>query len=220
MKHVGAPAFLIRLLTTISIGGLSVAVGHRLWLRLMAVPFVDPRIAGLSIPAVESRRARVEENRGGEVVVVLIGMAGCAASRQPALAAAMDQIRARLRVLSSERGIPIAFWGVALDRDLSKGLRWLTSVGPFDEISVGGNWLNSQAVRFMFGGSSGPATVPQIIVFQRTIDQPSSSTLVVGPETIATRRVGVQPILDWVVSDDPIVGLPRLTPRQRVSGAQ
>jgi hypothetical protein len=182
-----------------SSAGIVIAGGHRVQRHVTARPFLDPRIDRLMMRPLTSRQAQPGVDDGPEIVVVLIGSAGCAASRQNTLSNAMDQLRATLLEASSRQGLRVAFLGVALDTHISSGLRWLTSVGPFDQVSVGGNWLNLAAV--------------QIVVLRRVVTIASDSqSVVVEPDVLVSRLRGVQEIINWATSDEPRVLVSRSRP--------
>jgi hypothetical protein len=202
MGNSGAIHASVRVLTAASVVGLLIAGGHRAWQSIGARPFLDPRIARLGVPAVDTKRARPFEAEGTEIVVALIGTSRCVGSRHKSLTVAMDSLRKRLRVFAEKRHQRVRLLGVALDDDLAVGLRWLTTVGPFDEISVGGSWLNLEAVHLVHRGLIGEATVPQVVVFRRSFAGERTGAILVSPDRLAFRKAGLEPIMSWSISAD------------------
>lgn len=181
-------------LTVVSAAAVIVVAGHRVVSWVDRQPFLDPRIGNLTMSAKETTRARpFAASRSTEIVVVLLGSSGCAASRQGVLVSAMNTIRRKLRLVVTP-GLRVSFHGVALDDDIAIGLRWLVTVGPFDQVSVGGNWLNSEAVRLLHREFRGQAGVPQLVVLSRTVQTLGTSGLQIAADSILARRLGVEAI--------------------------
>jgi hypothetical protein len=103
-------------------------------------------------------------------------------------------------------GQQLILHGISLDPQVDAGVRDLARVGPFDEISVGGNWTNSAVVRYL-GGDFGPgypkAGVPQVIVLEREIDQQITS-LHVSAEHELARYIGTRDIWNWARQGAPL----------------
>ncbi len=134
---------------------------------------------------------------GKEIVVVLIGSQSCGASKVPAFLEAMDTLRVLLQVRSGREGFRFSITGVALDWSPAVGLAFLESLGDFDEIIVGRNWLNTGALRYVWKDIPGPASLPQVLVLERDVEVgPAGVTL--RTERPMARVVGTDRIIEWV----------------------
>jgi hypothetical protein len=84
--------------------------------------------------------------------------------------------------------------GVALDEDLTAGMRLLRRYGNFDELVVGGSWTNVVALSHVWADTAGLAAVPQLILLERAIGRTSDARLVVDGERVLGRAYGVREI--------------------------
>jgi len=143
---------------------------------------------------------------GPQIQVVLIGSAGCGASRQPAFVSAFRQIRARFEQLRGQTGMHVSFVGVALDRVIEDGLAFLSELGPFDQVSVGGDWLNDEAVRFLWRDLPGAGGIPQVLVVRRSLLK-TSTWYRLGRDAVVLRKVGIEALSAWAMAGAPVNGL-------------
>ncbi len=153
-------------------------------------------LGGALIAAVTaSTRAPVARIASHEFIVVYIGVNGV----DHAMAGLADTVRLAAARRLVGPGEQLVLRGVSLDPEVDAGMRDLAVVGAFNEISVGGNWTNSAVVHYL-GGDFGKiyphASVPQVIVLQRDIDN-QIVTLHVGPEREVARYIGAADIWKW-----------------------
>jgi hypothetical protein len=96
--------------------------------------------------------------------------------------------------------------GVSLEPSIEGGLRHLALFGPFDEVSLGGNWTNSAVVRYLGGDMSNHdrAVIPQVVVLEREVQQDGRESLQVGPEREIGRYMGTDKISGWVRTGAPL----------------
>ena len=133
-------------------------------------------------------------------VFVLIGSSHCGYSTDPKLFGAFDRI-----VAANTSGHTVASTlriGVSMDEDARRGFDWLRSVGRFDEVDIGGNWLNSDVVNLIWAVPAAPPVIPQIILIERRIHRTSqpASRLTVTDVHVVKRAVGLDHISNWVDS--------------------
>lgn len=142
-------------------------------------------------PHAAVRPARLQLTSGAagrERLIVVIASSSCAAARAPGFA---DTVRAVIHAATNaarDSGFAIATLGVATDPTPRVGLRFLESLGPFDEIALGRSWLNSSAIRLMWRDHGGPPTVPQIVLLDRVVDV-DSSTIRIGTDSVVGRLI-------------------------------
>ena len=155
----------------------------------------------LAAAVTASARPNATRIRTHEYVVVYVGVEGV----DGAMAGLADTVRLAAARRIKGPGEAFKLHGISLDPQVDAGVRDLARVGAFEEISVGGNWTNSAVVRYL-GGDFGPdpkASVPQVIVLERDIDDQIAS-LHVGPEHELARYIGTKEIWDWARQGAPL----------------
>ena len=135
---------------------------------------------------------------GDEVRIILFGAQSCGASNDATFLAAFKELRGSLKRLSTlHPSIRIKLVGIAIDVSLERGLDFLRRTGPFDEISVGGNWLNDAAVELFWRDRPGPAALPQVVVVRRPV-KVTQRNYWVGGDSIVMRKTGIHDIIEWI----------------------
>ena len=139
-----------------------------------------------------------------EVIAVYLGTIGTDSAS--GMTTAVRDMKMALAKRAAESGRVFVSRGVSLEGSVDGGMRHLALHGPFDEISVGGNWTNSAVVRYLgpnIGGGNHRAGVPQVVLLEREVRE-ESSTLDVGPEREIGRFLGVAEIAAWVRRGAPL----------------
>jgi hypothetical protein len=149
----------------------------------------EPRIA--AVP-----RAAGGIKSGDEIVAVFIGGSFCGGSRMPGLREAVERANRDLRARALVEGTRFASVGVALDWSVSDGAKFLAEFGPFDELVIGRNWLNTAVIKYVWRDIPGQAAVPQMVVVRRHVDSDASG-IVVSNERLLTRKLGADEIIEW-----------------------
>jgi hypothetical protein len=139
-------------------------------------------------------RAARRLRTGHEIVVVFVGSSTCGASRNSALQAAVQRVRDSLASQAASASKTFAYIGVSLDWSVQDGLSFLKEFGPFDEITVGGNWLNMASLFYILRDIPGPPRLPQILVLEREIHAGPDGVRI-GNDTLLERKVGVDAIV-------------------------
>ena len=99
-------------------------------------------------------------------------------------------------------GLGFHWVGVAVEWDVAQGLDYLADVGPFDEVSAGGNWWNTSVAQRLFRDA--PPAVPTVALFERRITVDTGrNTLTFGVERQLAAIVGSREIEDWVAQGAP-----------------
>jgi len=136
-----------------------------------------------------------------EFIVVYVGVQG--------VDHVMKGLADTVRLAAARRlvgpGQQLVLRGVSLDPEVDTGMRDLAMVGAFNEVSLGGNWTNSSVVHYLggdFGRAYPTASVPQVIVLEREVDN-RITTLHVGPEHEIARYIGAKEIWDWAKGGAP-----------------
>ena len=96
--------------------------------------------------------------------------------------------------------------GVSLEPSVDGGIRHMARAGVFDEVSLGGNWTNSSAVRYLGSDMSDTsrAAIPQVILLEREVRRDGGRGLVVGPEHEIGRYIGIDKINSWLEHGAPL----------------
>lgn len=134
---------------------------------------------------------------GREVEVIFIGSSSCGAAGRKDLAQALDSLRAFMLADAARRDYGVYFTGVALDWQVAAGFKFLEPFGPFDEVSVGRNWLNSSAVRYVWRDVPGKPEIPQLVLIERTVEL-GAQAMVVGEDRLLERVMGADNIVTYV----------------------
>lgn len=143
-----------------------------------------------------------------ELVMVFIGSAHCAASRDPSLPGVIRSAGESLAKIARKEGIPLVVIGAALDWSPFDGLAYLQSVGAFDEVISGRNWANSAALEYLWVDHPGPPSLPQVVLLRREL-LVDASGISVSDERLIARKIGLPEITTWqraLASEDLIRG--------------
>jgi hypothetical protein len=152
---------------------------------------------------------------GTHLIAFVITASDCGWSQRPSMMEAMGSLRSKLRTKHGANYAQVSVIGVALDEDLDAGLRFLSQLGKgkpggaFDQVVVGGSWLNEQIVRFVWRDSVAEAASPQVIVIERPVNTESYlSTFTIGikNDRVVTNRTGRE-IFEWISDGLPVDSL-------------
>jgi hypothetical protein len=136
----------------------------------------------------------------GELRLHFLGSSSCgfstAESMRPILHAASRVVRAE----ALSRGLRSVVMGIALDKTLRDGVNYLSALGHFDEISVGGGWQNVMAGDLLFARFGGRLATPQLLVVERRFPEDAFGD-VYDRVTLRYRAVGSREIQDWLRVD-------------------
>jgi hypothetical protein len=133
---------------------------------------------------------------GEEVVLVFIGASFCGAQREPGFPAVVERAKLGVARQARERGQQFRAHAVSLDWKPDEAMDFLRHFGAFDEISVGSNWLNDGAVRYIWRDLPGQPAVPQIIILKRHIE--TDGAVSVRDEHVVRRFAGTEQITAWM----------------------
>jgi hypothetical protein len=143
---------------------------------------------------------RYEMPNGRQLVVVYVG-----GSETQSIQAFTNAVRAMKPLLARQaalRGLPLSIIGVSLDWDVEQSFARLRSMGAWDEVVLGNNWINVGAQRFVWGTEGKPIT-PQIIMLERDVTT-SGQSITFGQERRLGGVVGGGEIIDWVRRGAPL----------------
>lgn len=159
-----------------------------------AVASVDSADSAAYVPAYELRS-------GEEVVLVFIGASFCGAQRAPGFPAIVERAKRELARRAHEGGRQFRAHAVSLDWDPDEALAFIRHFGAFDEISVGNNWLNDGAVRYIWHDQPSEPAVPQLAVLVREVQ--AGGAVRIRNERVVKRLLGTEEIARWVDAGAP-----------------
>jgi hypothetical protein len=149
-----------------------------------------------------------------EWTLVYIGSSTCTPSNAPELAHAAAELRQVLAARAAGNGATFSTLGIARDRQVRAGLRHLRRHGEFDEVIAGRSWSNLGLQRYVWGDLPGQAATPQLLLVERTLDEPSPGQggrqFAIQRERLLVRKVGLDEIQAWLRDGAPV---PRRVPR-------
>jgi hypothetical protein len=103
-----------------------------------------------------------------EVVFVYIGDADCGACQNEQFKRALESVLTGVRQEVVSRGDMFRAIGVIMTSDKQSGYKYLMNLGDWDEISMGGGWLNAAVIENIWN-NEGQGIIPQAIVFSRKV---------------------------------------------------
>ena len=163
-----------------------------------------------------ARRAPVNpfaSANGTHLIGFVVTASDCGWSTRPEGMDAIRTIRARMRSMHGGAYAQVSTIGVALDKDIDAGLRFLSKLGEgkpsgaFDQIVVGGSWLNEQIVRFVWRERVTEARLPQVLVIERPVNTQSyllTYRIGVEGDTVVANPGGMAEIITWLKQGAPL----------------
>jgi len=139
-----------------------------------------------------------------EVIAVYIGSTGT--DSLTGMAQTLDAMATAVRGQTASTNRGFLMRGVSIEPTVEGGIRHLSHLAAFDEVSVGGNWTNSAVVRYLGvnDGRVSDSPIPELIVLERTVRSDDTRMLQVGPERELARFVGLDKINGWVAGGAPL----------------
>jgi hypothetical protein len=111
----------------------------------------------------------------------------------------------RVAAQARSAGAAFATLGIALDEQIDSGIALLQPLGQFDEISIGGGWVNHDVERYIWSDTTGVPAIPQVLVIEREVNASNGKTQwSVSPYHVLFRVIGGDPIRGWVAKGAPV----------------
>lgn len=176
-------------------------------------------------PLSEDRSGRLnvtpQLKSGHQIVAVVLAASWCVGSQGAGFQRNVAEMQDSLGKKAVRDGESLSMLGVALDWSIPDGVAYLGHLGRFDQIMVGGNWLNEGALRYIWRDSAGVPVLPQVVLLDRWIGianvitararDTSTQALSIDSERVVARMLGPKAISDWVHARER--GLPSLMAR-------
>lgn len=136
---------------------------------------------------------------GKQVVMVLVGAAFCGAQRKPGFPQQVEDAKLSLQRQAAASDRQFSTLAVSLDWKTEDALAFLEHFGEWDQLSVGGNWLNEGAIRYVWREMPADPVVPQILVIERDVVKGEQGITIRG-DRLLKRLMGTAEIEAWVQS--------------------
>ncbi len=152
--------------------------------------------------------ARHGEPQGRQILAVYIGATDCQPCVWPPFKKAVAAMWPLLEAQADSARAGFATLGVAINEDADSGAAMLAPLSQYDEVSLGGYWVNHVADRYIWNDPHGEAAVPQILVIARDINaSEGKSQWSVSNSRVLLRHVGATAVIAWVAAGAHIPGL-------------
>lgn len=211
-------AFVRRAVPAVVLVGAIVAsyMGFSAWRQQRSDVWVStsPRHPGESVDANAAANPFASAN-GTHLIAFVVTASECGWSNQPAVMDAIGALRTTIRSAHKESFAHVSVVGVLLDENLDEGLRFASDMGKgrldgaFDQLIIGGSWLNEQIVRMVWRDRVARAATPQVLVIQRSVNTQGYLTdkrIFVEGDTVVANVVGGSDLLSWVSRGMPLEG--------------
>lgn len=158
----------------------------------LAREFIDSRLP--AVPA--AYKSKLTPGVEHETLAFLVISSHCIAAYDPNLVAIVDATKGALARDAAARGRKLHLIAISLDDDIGPALRFLARLGTFNEVSIGGNWLNSQVSSLVWNDPQTEPQIPQWIIVDRdvTIGQ---ARIAIRSGQVRTRIVGLDGMRRW-----------------------
>ena len=160
-------------------------------------------LASTAAPAQFSTRVVSRNAPVREVAAVFIGMADCCDALTRELRGPVDSVRSVLKSRALRSNESFRMIGVSLDWEPEVGWNYLRQFGVFDEVAVGGNWFGLHPEVLMFSGTGVEASVPQIVIYERTLTLDDAKPIF-GQRRILRSLRGRDQIVAWLNAGAPL----------------
>lgn len=152
----------------------------------------------------EAQRNPLHEARDGKGEIVAVFIIGpCCDALTSKLRPGLDRVRRRMAEQAKAEGVGFRMVGVALDWSPDSGWARLKAYGPFDEVTVGSNWLSMPIERLVWQDGATTPSNPQIVVYRHQMEV-SNTKIEIGLPLVLHRIKGWKEIGEWGLDQRPI----------------
>jgi hypothetical protein len=175
---------------------------------LLAVAVMGGSYAGVYTWRVRRETARMESvptaqeyPSGTYLTAYMIMSSKCHFCTSESAKAAIRGLRAAVRHAAGSRYAGVSVVGVAIDADMGSEIKFIQAVGgssAFDQISVGGGWLNQLLAKLSWQDGFAEPAVPEIVFTRRQVNSAGYPQMIsIGPETLLFHKTG-DGALAWI----------------------
>lgn len=165
-------------------------------LAVSAAALTSARARAPALAADEAYAPAGRLQEGREWVMVFIGASFCGANREPGFPQQIERAKLLVQQQAAAAGAGFRAIAVSLDWQTDTALAFLEPFGRWDEMSIGGNWQNEGALRYIWQDVPGSPTVPQVLLLEREL-KVGQAIGVTGTREVR-RVLGTASIRRWV----------------------
>lgn len=159
---------------------------------------------GLEVEGQDEYRPSFSLQGGEEIAFIFIGASSCPAASKGDVISTVRTAKKAVGNRLDSLELSYTTIGVAKDWSTQEGINYLERLGKFNQITVGGNWMNMAIMKYVHDGISGQAATPQLLLVHRKVRGIEAPTFSIEKETLLLRKVGVNEIMRWASSGYPI----------------
>jgi hypothetical protein len=180
--------------------------GDTFMTAMIALGFVG--LIGMGYGALRQRNIRMEppssgsylpEKDGVQLLAVYIGSSTCHGSKLAGFPETEKRTMAALSNYAHANGMSFLRVGASIDNSPTVGRKYLAGLGDFEIVSVGGGWLNPEAVKYLWRDFPAKGTIPQIVVIKRNV-YAAKRGATMGPDSLLGRLVGMDGMAQWLAT--------------------
>lgn len=154
---------------------------------------------------------------GKHLVAFLVISEECGWSTQPATIKSIVHLKEALVAAHRQQYREISLVAIDVDADVATGWRFLNSLQHgidkplFDQVDIGGTWLNNGFLNLDWRQHLAVGSTPQIVVVERNVDggeYMTSGKISVGADSLLTRVIGMKNIAQWLQKGTPLASSP------------
>ncbi|NOT07254.1 MAG: hypothetical protein HOP28_03520 [Gemmatimonadales bacterium] len=164
-----------------------------------------PGVPVIRAPADTSRPA-IPFASGKHLVAYMLLSADCGFCTEKVAKQAISRIRDSLRASQEKAFVHISVVAVLLDDDIRAGIKYAESLNSgFDELSIGGSWLNEHVIRLIWRDALATPQIPQVLLFERPVDASAyPRSIDVQRDSLVLSVAGRSDLIDWVNAGAPL----------------
>lgn len=143
---------------------------------------------------------------GSYLVAYVMLSSGCAACRDERTKLVLRNLGDSLRSSHASAFARVLVIGVVIDRSFESGVEYLQDIGPaFDEVSIGGGWLNQQVTNLVWRDALVRAAVPQVVLVERRVDASRyPHDMLVAGDSLVLSVAGRDSLTLWINGGTPL----------------
>ncbi len=173
-------------------------------IALFAVGFLMARVAGTAPGKAPAYHLSADQGHPNELVAVFLLSSDCFASRDKEMPRLLEEIKLSLQQSSGMRSHEFRAVAVAVDASPEAGWNLIRTMGHFDEVVLGGGWLNHGMLAYVWTEHAGPPDIPQVVLVRRGVQRMRDGIYGVSGSEVVGRFVGLGEIRRWALAGAPL----------------
>jgi hypothetical protein len=172
----------------------------------------SPRSVASVDTAVRAAMVRRQYPSGDHLVAYVLLSHLCPFSSEPGTQQAVAALRDSLKRFEGHPYAKVSVIGVSIESDLDAGFAFLRDLQrtsrAFDELSIGGGWLNGVVTTLVWREAAAAAATPTVIVVRRRVHAEQYPLIRVDSDSLLVRIRGRPTLIDWVARGTPVPDRP------------